>query len=347
MAVWRRDDSHHPVAHLHGAGVRDDATVRRPGEEGVGRDGGAKLHFGVVTGYPEEDPTSRSLLRACAALGTATALAPASIRVEVDGEEGIRLRFGPRPVEEFDVLLLLRGLGPGGDYDVQLLAYRLLEEEGHLVINSLDALLSARDKLRTSALLARAGVPTPPAAVVQQSGDLADAFARLGSQVIAKPQWGSLGEGIELLHDDDRGRARAAELLEDRGALYLQAFVDHGGRDLRLFVVGDRVEAAMERRAPPDEIRTNLQVGGVGRQIQPDRELREIAVRAARAIGLDWAGVDVAIGPAGPTVLEVNGSPGWEGIDRTTRRDMGEAIAWHAARRANESSGSGTRMEGG
>ena len=318
-----------------------------PGEEGVGRDGGAKLRFGVVTGYPQEDPTSRSLLRACASLGTATALAPASIGVEVDGGDGIRLRFGQLPVEEFDVLLLLRGLGPGGDFDVQLLAYRLLEEEGHLVINSLDALLSARDKLRTGALLARAGVPTPPAVVVQQPGDLAAAFARVGSPAIAKPQWGSLGDGIELLGDDERGRARAARLLEERGAIYLQAFVDHGGRDLRLFVVGDRVEAAMERRAPPDELRTNLQIGGVATEIHPDRELREIAVRAARAIGLDWAGVDVAIGPAGPTVLEVNGSPGWEGIDRTTRRDMGQAIAWHAARRANESTESGTRVEGG
>src|SRR5690606_8934448 len=170
---------------------------------------------------------------------------------------------------------------------------------------------------------------------------------RLGSQVIAKPQLGSLGEGIELLHDDDRGRARPAELLEDRGALYLQAFVDHGGRDLRRLVVGDRVEAAMERRPPPDEIRTHLQGGGGGRRIPPGRERRESAVRAARATGRDGAGVDVAIGPAGPTVLEVNGSPGWEGIGRTTRRDMGEAIAWHAARRANESTGSGTRMGGG
>lgn len=345
MAFERCRDSHHPVAPLHGEGVRDDATVRRASEEGVGRNGGPKLRFGVVTGFPDEDPTSRSLLRACASIGSATPLAPSSIRVEVD--DGIHLRFGDRAVEDFDVLLLLRGLGPDGDSDVQLLAYRLLEEEGRLVINSLDSLLSAQDKLRTSALLARAEVPTPPAVVVQRPSDLPAAFERLGSPVIAKPQWGSLGEGVELLHDDEAGRERAERLVRAEGSVYLQAYVDHGGRDLRLFVVGERVEAAMERRAPPGEVRTNLQVGGSARAIRPGRELEGIAIRATKALGLDWAGVDLAIGPGGPTVIEVNGSPGWEGIDRTTRKDMGEAIAWHAARRANESTESGARLEGG
>lgn len=344
---FERDQKHHPVAHLHGAGDREEAFVRTPSEEGVGRNGGQGLRFGVVTGYPEEDPTSRSLLRACARHGSAVALAPGSIRVEVDVALGPRLHFGAHPTDAFDAFLLLRGLGPGGDPEVQLLAYRLLEEGGVLVLNALDALLAAQDKLHTSALLARAGLPTPPAVVVQQASDLSAAFERLGSPLIAKPQWGSLGEGVELLSADGAGMHRAESLLEEQGSLYLQAYVEHGGRDLRLFVVGGRVEAAMERRAPPGEHRTNLEVGGTARPIRPGQDLAGIAVRATDALGLDWAGVDLALGAEGPTVIEVNGSPGWAGIDRATRKDMGEAIAWHAARRASESPESGARWEGG
>lgn len=344
---FERDQSCHPVAHLHGEGERAEGFVRTPSEEGVGRNGGQALRFGVVTGFPEEDPTSRSLLRACSRLGRAVALAPASIRVEVEAGDGPRLHFGAHSTEEFDVFLLLRGVGPGGDGEVQLLAYRLLEEGGVVVLNSLDALLAAQDKLHTSAVLARAGLPTPPVVTIQRASDLPAAFDRLGSPLIVKPQWGSLGEGVELLDADPAGMERAARLLERNGSLYLQSYVDHGGRDLRLFVVGRRVEAAMERRAPSGDHRTNLQVGGSAREIRVGAELEGMAIRAADALGLDWAGVDIAIGSEGPTVIEVNGSPGWEGIGLATRKDMGEAIAWHAARRANESPESGARLEGG
>lgn len=345
MGFERCDQTHHPVAHLHGGGEREEAFVRTPSGEGVGRNGGQALRFGVVTGFPERDPSSRSLLRACARLGSAQALAPASIRVEVG--EATRLLFGDERPEDFDVLLLLRGLGPGGDSEVQLLAYRLLEEGGTLVLNSLDSLLSAQDKLRTSAVLAKAGIPTPPAITIQRASDLSAAFERLGSPLIVKPQWGSLGEGVELLGGDSAGRARAEELLQRSGSLYLQRYVEHGGRDLRLFVVGNEVEAAMERRAPEGEVRTNWQVGGSAVEIEVEDRLSKIAIGAAEALGLDWAGIDLALGPEGPTVIEVNGSPGWEGIALTTKKDMGEAIARHAARRANESKEIMARLEGG
>lgn len=346
MGFERCDRTRHPVAHLHGEGERAERFVRTPSEEGVGRNGGQALRFGVVTGFPERDPASRSLLRACARLGSAEALAPSRIRVEV-GEGLVRLHFGDAPAEEFDVFLLLRGLGPGGDSELQLLAYRLLEEGGMLVLNSLDALLSAQDKLRTSAILSRAGIPTPPVAAIQRGGDLPAAFERLGTPTVLKPQWGSLGEGVEIVADDRAGARRVEALLDRGGSIYLQGFVDHGGRDLRIFVVGGKVEAAMERHAPPGEFRTNWQVGGSAEEVEVDERLSSIAIGAADALGLDWAGVDIAIGPEGPTVIEVNGSPGWEGIGQTTKKDMGEAIALHAARRSSESARSMARLEGG
>jgi ribosomal protein S6--L-glutamate ligase len=200
-------------------------------------------------------------------------------------------------------------------------------------MNRLDALLAAQDKFRTSLLLARAGIATPDVHVVQRRADALAALQVLGTAV-SKPMWGSLGDGIELLRDDAAGRRRVEALLEERAALYLQRFVEHGGRDVRAFVVGGSVEAAMERIAPPGEFRTNVSIGAEPRAIDLPSEAEAMAVRAARALGLDWAGVDMAFGPSGPPVIEVNGSPNWEGILRATGLDMADAVVRHAAHRA-------------
>lgn len=335
-----------PGAELHRRADRDEGWEgRKAGGEAGGRDARGSLRFGVVTGYPTEDPSSRSLLEACARLGTTVTIPPASLAVRVGRDRWDVLSAGDAAAG-LDVVLLLRGMGPGGDADAQLTAYRLLERGGSLVMNSLPGLLAAQDKLETSALLARAGIPTPPVVLVQAESDLDEALRFLGSAV-AKPQWGSLGDGVELLAPGEEGRARAAALLDAQGSLHLQAFVDHGGRDLRALVVGSRVVAAMERRAPEGELRTNLRIGGSARPIAIGVELERIAVGATHVLGLDWAGVDIAIGPGGPTVIEVNGSPGWDGIQRTTGRDIGEAIAMHAARRARERIEHDARTEGG
>jgi ribosomal protein S6--L-glutamate ligase len=272
-------------------------------------------------------------------------IAPASLSVRVGGDRVEVHSGGADTASFFDALLLLRGMGPGGDADVQLTTYRLLEQRGSLVMNPLGALLAAQDKLETSARLTTAGVPTPPVAVVQEEADIDDALRFLGGAV-AKPQWGSLGEGVEALPAGNRGRTRAAELLRAQGSLHLQGYVDHGGRDIRAFVVGGQVVAAMERSAPEGELRTNLQIGGTARTIELEPAIQRIAVCATQVLGLDWAGVDIAMGPWGPTVIEVNGSPGWDGLHRTTGKDMGVAIAMHAARRALERIEHGARTGG-
>ncbi|HET9594761.1 MAG TPA: RimK family alpha-L-glutamate ligase, partial [Anaeromyxobacteraceae bacterium] len=118
------------------------------------------------------------------------------------------------------------------------------------------------------------------------------------------------------------------------GAVYLQRWVPHAGRDARLFVVGDRVAGAMERIAPHGEWRTNVERGARVRPLRPSEALAAMAVQAAKALGLDWAGVDVVSGPDGPTVLEVNGNPSWIGILEATGEDMAEPIAEHVWARA-------------
>jgi ribosomal protein S6--L-glutamate ligase len=116
--------------------------------------------------------------------------------------------------------------------------------------------------------------------------------------------------------------------------VYLQAYVPHPGRDLRVFVVGARARAAIARLAPPGEWRTNVATGGRVEAVMIGEPLASVAEAAATAIGLDYAGVDLVSGPDGPSVLEVNGNPSWQGILEATGLDMAEVIAEHVRGRA-------------
>lgn len=290
------------------------------------------MRFGVVTAWPAEDWHSRSLLASFGRRGEAAAVDPSALAAFV-GEAALEVRAGQRAAARFDAWVLARGLGRSGDPDVQFEVYRALEGTGSLVVNRIDALLAAQDKLRTSWLLRRAGVPTPRAAVAQAPREAVAALAWLG-EAVAKPIAGSLGDGLERVRDDRAGRRAVLERVRRDGAVYLQAWVAHPGRDARLFVVGQRVAGAMERTAPPGEWRTNVERGARVRPLPVDGPLGALAVAAARALGLDWAGVDVVTGPEGPTVLEVNGNPSWAGILEATGEDMAEPIAEHVWARA-------------
>jgi tetrahydromethanopterin:alpha-L-glutamate ligase len=291
-----------------------------------------EVRFGVVTAWPQEDWHSRRLLDACARRGPAEALDPARLAAFVS-DAAVEIRLGRREAGAFDALLLARGLGRSGDGDVQFEIYRALEGTGSLVVNRIDALLAAQDKLRTSWLLRRAGVATPRAAAAQGAREAAAALEAIGEAVM-KPLAGSLGDGLERVRPDRAGRRAVAERVDRDGAVYLQQWVPHPGRDARLFVVGAEVPGAMERLAEPGEWRTNVGRGARVRPLRVDAPLAAIALAAAGALGLDWAGVDVVMGPHGPTVLEVNGNPSWIGILEATGEDMAEPIAEHVWARA-------------
>lgn len=290
------------------------------------------VRFGVVTAWPDEDWHSQRLLDACARLGEAATVDPSALGAFV-GHGAVEFQLGLRSGASFDALLIARGLGRAGDPDVQFEIYRALEGTGALVANRIDALLAAQDKLRTSWLLRRAGVATPRAAVAQAPRDAVAALGAMGEAVL-KPIAGSLGEGLQRVRADRAGRKAVLERIEQTGAVYLQEYVPHPGRDARVFVVGDRVAGAMERRAPAGEWRTNVERGATVRELGRDGALATLALGAAQALGLDWAGVDVVAGPAGPTVLEVNGNPSWQGLLAATGEDMAEPIAEHVWARA-------------
>jgi ribosomal protein S6--L-glutamate ligase len=290
------------------------------------------IRIGIVTAWPRGDWHSERLLAACGRRANAVTIDPADLATQVD-RDGVRVLAGGAPAGGFDAFVLARGLGRAGDPDVQFEIYRALEGTGALVVNRLEPLLAAQDKFRTSWLLRLAGVPTPRAAVAQTPEDAERALSALG-EAVAKPLAGSLGDGVERVAGGAAGRARVRTLVQRDGAVYLQAFVPHPGRDLRIFVVGGRARAVIERHAPPGEWRTNVARGGRTAPASPGRSVEEVAEAAARALRLDYAGVDLVRTGEGATVLEVNGNPSWRGILEATGLDMAEVIAEHVLGRA-------------
>jgi ribosomal protein S6--L-glutamate ligase len=291
------------------------------------------IRIGVVTAWAEGDWHSERLLAACARRADAVAVDPVSLAARVE-RDSVLVLAGGAPAAGFDAFILARGLGREGDPDVQFEIYRALEGTGALVVNRLDPLLAAQDKFRSSWLLRLAGVATPRAAVAQTAEDAEVALGALG-EAVAKPIAGSLGDGVERLAPDAAGRARVRERVERDGAVYLQAYVPHPGRDLRVFVVGGRARAAITRHAPPGEWRTNVAAGARTEPVLIGPALAGVAEAATAALGLDYAGVDLVSGAAaGTTVLEVNGNPSWQGIQEATGLDMAEVIAEHVLGRA-------------
>src|SRR5262249_11089296 len=155
---------------------------------------------------------------------------------------------------------------------------------------------------------------------------------------VVKPLFGSLGRGVRLVESGEAGVL--ARLLKRHRALYLQRYVQSPNGDLRAFVVGGRVVAAIRRHARRGGLPPNRPPRPEMERVELDARLAALSVRAARAVGLDYTGVDLVDGPDGPLVLEVNGAPRWEALEETTGCDVAQAIVAHAIDRRNRFFGS-------
>jgi RimK family alpha-L-glutamate ligase len=204
-----------------------------------------------------------------------------------------------------------------------------IEERGVPVMNSPRAIERSVDKFYTTALLQEAGLPTPETVVCEGVGDAMAAVRAMGD-VIVKPIFGSMGHGMVRVSDPDVAFRVLRSLQQVRAVFYVQRAVDHGGRDVRVFVVGGTVLGAIERRAPDGEWRTNVSGGGSARPFDLPPAWAELALRAAAAVGADYAGVDLLPSRDGAVfVLEVNGIPGWHGLQQATGLDVAGAIVEH------------------
>jgi RimK family alpha-L-glutamate ligase len=194
------------------------------------------------------------------------------------------------------------------------------------VVNSARTIERSVDKYLTSCLLREAELPTPRTIVCERFEDAMAAFEELGGDVVVKPLFGAEGRGMTRIADRDVAYRtfRALELV--RSVYYLQQYVPHGSRDVRAFVVGDRVVAAMVRHG--ESWKSNVAQGAVVEPIELSPELEHLALRAARVLEADYAGVDLLPHDDGEWfVLELNGIPGWQGLQRTTGLDVAGAVA--------------------
>jgi ribosomal protein S6--L-glutamate ligase len=207
---------------------------------------------------------------------------------------------------------------------------RQLEMQGVYTASSSMAISRSRDKLRSMQLLAKAGVGIPKTVVSRNSTDIDDLIDKLGgTPVIIKLARGTHGNGVVLAESKKAAKSvlQAFYLSNEDGTnILLQEFIkESAGTDIRAFVVGGRVVASMQRQSLDDDFRSNLHKGGEGTPIKLTDEERKTAIKAARAVGLNIAGVDLMRSARGPLVLEVNASPGF-GVEKVTGRDVASAV---------------------
>ena len=213
---------------------------------------------------------------------------------------------------------------------------RQFELMGTFTPNGSDAVLRARDKLRCHQMLAGEGLGLPVTVFGDNPDDTGDLLAMLGPPPhVVKLNEGTQGNGVMLTEKLSASRG-AIETLRGLYANFLvQEFIAEAkGADLRCFVVGDRVVAAMRRQAPKGDFRSNLHRGGTAKAVRATRAEMDTAVRAAKILGLGVAGVDLIRSKRGPLVLEVNSSPGLEGIEEATGVDVAGAIITHVSERS-------------
>ena len=206
---------------------------------------------------------------------------------------------------------------------------RQFEMQGVWTAATSVAITRARDKLRASQILAKYDVDTPKTLVSRNTSDIDDLLKQIGLPVIIKLATGTHGNGV-ILADTQKAAKSALQAFylynEDGTNILLQEFIkESAGKDVRAFIVGNRVVASMERASLDDDFRSNLHQGGQGTPVKLTPEEKRVALKAARAMGLHICGVDLMRSARGPLVLEVNASPGF-GIEKVTGRDVASKI---------------------
>jgi gamma-F420-2:alpha-L-glutamate ligase len=232
---------------------------------------------------------------------------------------------------------LLCRTGAETDY-FTLAVLRHFERRGVRLINGPEAIDLVADKLHTMQILVRAGLPVPQTILGKFPMDAALVERELGFPMIVKTLRGTRGTGV--LKCEDRSQfedlAGLLESAEAKADFLFQHYVRSShGRDVRVLVIGGRVVAAMERRSPSGHFKSNVSLGGTGTAYTPSAEMAELAVRAANALSLDVAGIDILFDEDGYRICEANSAPGFQGLERACAVDVPMAIFdWIAASHA-------------
>jgi ribosomal protein S6--L-glutamate ligase len=213
-------------------------------------------------------------------------------------------------------------------------------------LNESQAIARSRDKLRSLQLLSRAGIGLPVTAFARSPDDLEDMLRIVGgAPTVIKLLQGTQGIGVVLAETDKAAESVIEAFMGLKANIIVQEFIrEAGGSDIRCLVIGDRVVGAMKRTAKAGEFRSNIHRGGTAEVVKITPEERSTAKRAASVLGLNVAGVDILRSNHGPVVMEVNSSPGLEGIERATGKDIADLILEFLEKNAREGK---TRTRGG
>jgi len=249
--------------------------------------------------------------------------------IDLSGDEP-DLHFRGRPLSSYDAVL--PRIGASITY-FGTAVVRQFEQMDVYTPNTANGIANARDKLRAIQILSRHQIAMPATAFVRDRADVIPAIELVGgAPVVIKLLEGTQGIGVILAPDVKVAEAIIETLHSTKQNVLIQRFIaESRGRDIRALVVGDRVVAAMRRVAQGDEFRSNVHRGGRVEAVELDSRFEETAVRAAQIMGLRVAGVDMLESHEGPMVMEVNSSPGLEGIESATRLDVAGAIIDHIA----------------
>ena len=213
---------------------------------------------------------------------------------------------------------------------------RQLETMGTYSINSSLSITRSRDKLRSQQLLVMKGVKMPATGFAHAASDINDLIDLVGGPpLIIKLIEGTQGVGVVLAETRKAAESVTQTLRGLHANIIIQEYIaESKGSDIRCFVVGDKVVAAMQRKAAVGEFRANIHRGGKAESVRISKIEREAAIKAAKIMGLGMAGVDLIRSKRGPLILEINSSPGLEGIESATHKDIAGAIMKHIEKNA-------------
>lgn len=247
--------------------------------------------------------------------------------------------YNGKPFPQVDVLLSRARVID--QIELRLFVIRFLEEQGHPIVNGYEALLRAKNKLTSTFYLQKAGLAVLPTWVVEDEAAATSLANQIGFPLVLKSAYGTFGHGVQKADHPDALKPMLDLFWnsESTPPLLLQPFVAEAeGKDHRLFVVGDRVVAAMERSAATGEFRSNVEQGGKTSLLQASLEEIQLAVEATRALGLDYSGVDIIQTRQGPAVLEVNGNPGFKALEEVSGVDVAACLIELAVSRFRKAS---------
>lgn len=282
------------------------------------------MKLAILSREPHNYSTKR-LVEACKKRGY-TAKVLNTLKFALDIEEGNPdLYYNQKRLSHYDAVL--PRIGTSITYFGTAVVRQFQQMEVYSV-NPADGILNSRDKLRSFQILSKHKIGIPPTTFVKDKKDVLPAIERVGgAPVVIKLLEGTQGIGVLLAYTLEMATSIIELLQSQKQNVLIQKFVaESKGKDVRAIVVGDRVVAAMRRVAQGQEFRSNVHRGGLTEAIELSEEYKETAIRATKIMGLGIAGVDMLEGKDGPQIMEINSSPGLEGIESCSNIDVAGAI---------------------